>query len=205
MKKYLPLLPVFYLLFASFCTPKITAEEKNAQQLRLETKSAEALAYCKKNNLSTAYCVLIDMKMHSGKKRAYLWDFKKDTVALAGMCSHGCCSNPWGETTTKSNPSFSNVPDSHCSSLGKYKVGARGYSSWGIHVNYKLLGLEATNSNAFKREIVLHSWEEVPGEEVYPVGIPEGWGCPAVSNVFMATLDSKLKSSEIPVLLWIFN
>jgi len=204
MKKNLLLLPFLYFLITSFCIT-IPAEESTAQHLRLKAKSAEALAYCKKNKLSTDHCVLIDMKIHSGKKRAYLWSFKKDTIVLAGMCSHGCCSNPWGTATTKNNPSFSNVPDSHCSSLGKYKVGARGYSSWGIHVNYKLHGLEASNANALKREIVLHSWEDVPADEVYPAGIPEGWGCPAVSNVFMKTLDEKLKASATPVLLWIFN
>lgn len=197
------LLPLFLLLLFSFSFAP--AEDAVIQFQRIKKKGADALSYCKANKLNTRYCVLIDMKIHSGKKRAYLWDFKKDTLVLSGMCSHGCCSNPWSSTNTKNNPSFSNVPDSHCSSLGKYKVGRRGYSSWGIHVNYKLFGLESTNSNAVKREIVLHSWEDVPAAEVYPAGIPEGWGCPAVSNVFMTALDEKLRSAETPVLLWIFN
>ena len=202
MKKIIHL-PFLLLLFFSFSFAP--AEDASIQLQRIKKKSADALLYCKASKLNTHYCVLIDMKVHSGKKRAYLWDFKKDTVVTSGMCSHGCCSNPWSSTNTKNNPSFSNVPDSHCSSLGKYKVGKRGYSSWGIHVNYKLFGLEPTNSNAVKREIVLHSWEDVPANEVYPAGIPEGWGCPAVSNVFMTALDEKLKSAETPVLLWIFN
>ena len=38
------------------------------------------------------------------------------------------------------------IRDSYCSSLGKYKVGIRSYSKWGINVHYKLHGLEATNN-----------------------------------------------------------
>lgn len=202
MKKIL--LPLFLLFIcASF---RFSREaEKNGASERIRQKGAEALAYCKQKNFNTDFCILIDLKDHSGKKRAYLWNFKKDSVVLKGMCSHGCGSNPWGGTSTKEKPVFSNVADSHCSSLGKYKVAKRGYSSWGIHVNYQLIGLESTNSNAFKRQIVLHSWDDVPAEEVYPVGSPEGWGCPAVSNEFMKELDKKLKDTEKPVLLWIFN
>ena len=75
----------------------------------------------------------------------------------------------------------------------------------GIHVNYRLHGLESTNSNAFSREIVLHSWESVADLETYPKGTPEGWGCPAVSDNTMRTLDSLLQNSGENVLLWIYN
>jgi hypothetical protein len=68
-----------------------------------------------------------------------------------------------------------------------------------------LHGLESTNNNAVKRQIVLHSWSDVADKEVYPHGTPEGWGCPAVGNNFMKILDGKLKQTEQPVLLWIFN
>ncbi len=145
------------------------------------------------------------MSIHSGKKRAFLYDLKNDSILASALCAHGCGTKPWGETSTKEKPVFSNVADSHCSSLGKFKTGKRGYSSWGIHVNYLLHGLESTNTNALKRQIVLHSWDDVPEKEVYPNGTPEGWGCPAVANSFMRTIDSKIKPSEKPVLLWMYN
>jgi hypothetical protein len=204
MKKYLLLLFLFCLCVSSHVAPA-KASDSSEQAERMKAKAADAMAFCKKNNYNTGFCVLIDMKIHSGKKRAYIWNFKGDSVALKGMCSHGCGQNPWSGTATKDKPVFSNVPDSHCSSLGKYQVGRRGSSAWGIKVNYLLIGLEATNSNAVKREIVLHSWEDVPASEIYPLGVPEGWGCPAVSNEFMTALDDKLKASQKPVLLWIFN
>jgi hypothetical protein len=203
MKKYFLFLSCFIVLIPALLAPANAFDVPDGSG-RYRTKSAEALRYCKKNGFNTSFCILIDMKIHSGKKRACIWDFKKDSVLLTGMCSHGCGQNPWGEAITKEKPVFSNVPDSHCSSLGKYKVGKRGSSAWGIKVNYLLIGLEPTNNNAVKREIVLHSWEDVPAYEIYPSGVPEGWGCPAVSNAFMTALDSKLKNSEKPVLLWIF-
>ncbi|HEY0029784.1 MAG TPA: murein L,D-transpeptidase catalytic domain family protein [Bacteroidia bacterium] len=188
------------VLFASW-----NSSDPTAQQARLKLKAKEALAFCTSNKYNTDFCILIDLSLHSGKKRAFLFDLKNDSIISSGMCAHGCGANPWGETSTKEKPVFSNTPDSHCSSLGKFKVGKRGYSAWGIKINYLLHGLENTNSNALKRQIVLHSWEDVSEKEVYPQGTPEGWGCPAVSNTFMKTIDIKLKQSEKSVLLWIFN
>jgi hypothetical protein len=203
MKKYFTLVIFCCFVTAYFLIPANAGGTDAA--VRLKKKSIEALAFCKQNNFNTDFCILIDLKEHSGKKRACLWSFKKDSVLLKGMCSHGCGNKPWGETSTKDCAVFSNVPESHCSSLGKYKVSKRGYSSWGINVNYQLIGLDPTNSNALKRLIVLHSWADVPAEEVFPSGVPEGWGCPAVSNVFMKELDTKLRNAEKPVLLWTYN
>ncbi len=193
---------LFALLFMSFiCTPP----PKDNPLERAKTKALEAFTYCKKNGMDTTLCILIDMSMHSGKKRLFLWDFKKDTMETSALCSHGSGPNSWSHDYTKEKPVFSNQPDSHCSSLGKYKIGDRSYSSWGIKVHYKLHGLETTNNNAFKRYVVLHSWEEVPDTELYPAGAPEGWGCPVVSLEMMKLLDKKLQGLKKPVLLWIYN
>lgn len=192
---------VIMLFFSVSCSSK--AELKNETLIRLKEKSLLAKAYCVKNNLNTKFCVLVDMQIHSGKKRFFLWDFKGDSVLNAGLCSHGSCDN-LAEYDPSLSPKFSNVPESHCSSLGKYKIGKRGYSSFGININYKLHGLEKTNDNAFKRFIVFHSWE-IPDDEVYPQEIAESWGCPAVSNNFMRTMDLVLKDEKESVLLWIFK
>ena len=121
------------------------------------------------------------------------------------MVSHGCGDNAWGNTFTKTDPKISNEADSHCSSIGKYVIKERGVSQWGIRVKYLLHGKDKTNSNALDRAIVLHSWEKIPHEEVYPRGTPEGWGCPAVSNQAMREIDKILKLSKKPVLLWIIK
>lgn len=175
--------------------PLITQSEINSQ----------ALEYCKSNDFDTDFYILIDMRIHSGKNRFFVIDLKTNDVLMKGLCSHGCCEKEWGSDESKSNPVFSNVSGSHCSSLGKYKIGARGWSNWGINVNYKLHGLETTNSNAYKRDIVLHSWESVPDIELYPSGTPEGWGCPAISNNLIRKVDAKLKEADKPVLMWVYK
>ncbi|MDG1476098.1 MAG: murein L,D-transpeptidase catalytic domain family protein [Vicingaceae bacterium] len=181
-------------------TSKSQPDEKTI--VRLQAKAVRAKSYCKKNFLSTRFCVLIDMKIHSGKKRFFLWDLKGDSVLKSGMCSHGICDNL--DNNEGHATKFSNVPESHCSSLGKYRIGKRGWSSFGIHVNYKLHGLEKSNNKAFSRSIVFHSWG-IPDEETYPFGIAQSWGCPAVSNNFMREMDTVLKAEKKAVLMWIYN
>lgn len=172
---------------------------------RTRQKAAAARTFCKRQKYNTDFCLLADMSLHSGVKRLFIWSFKGDSIAGSFLVGHGCCNLPWGHDYTKDNPGFSNVDGSHCSSLGKYKLGERAYSDWGIHIKYVLHGLESTNSNAQSRYVVLHSWEEVSDDEVYPKGTPEGWGCPIVSINSMRILDEWLKDSPKPVLLWIYN
>ncbi len=168
---------------------------------RLKTKADEAKAYCKKHDFDTTFCILIDMKIHSGKNRMFVWDFGKKSIRNSGLCCHG-----FGGENTGSNPVFSNTVGSNCTSLGKYKIGIRSYSKYGIHIHYKLHGLETTNSNAFKRTVVLHSFDPVPELEIYPLHLPMGFsaGCPVVSNDMMRTLDTLLQNTQKPVLLWIY-
>ena len=145
------------------------------------------------------------MSLPSGVKRFILWDFKKDNIMISGLISHGCGTGPWSGMWSKDKPLFSNRDGSHCTALGKYQIDGRAYSGWGIHVKYYLTGLESTNNNALIRQIVFHSWEEVPETEVYPNGTPEGWGCPAISNNTMKIVDEMLKKERKRTLLWIYN
>jgi hypothetical protein len=200
---------IFIVLFIPFiyanCSSPFQDAKYELDYVRLKAKAKEAYNYCKEKKLETNYCFLLDMSIHSGRERFFVWDFIKDTLIEKGMVSHGCGDNPWGGDYSKTNPEFSNTPESHLSSLGKFKIGARGYSQWGININYKLHGLESTNSKAYERFIVLHSWDMIPNKPNYPSGTPEGWGCPAVSNDFMKQLDERLKNKPKDVLLWIYK
>ncbi len=163
----------------------------------------DALVFVKKNKMDTTLAIFINYKLHSGKKRGYIIDLKCKIITDSFLVSHGCGNNNWGSDESKDNPSFSNDFESHCSSLGKYKIGERAYSQWGINVKYVLYGLEASNKNALQRTIVLHGWESIPDIETYPAGVPEGWGCPAVSNATMIKLDALLNKKNA-VLLWAY-
>jgi hypothetical protein len=145
------------------------------------------------------------MSSHAGKERFLIWDFVNDYITHSFQVSHGCCNSLWSATFTMSNPSFSNLEGSHFSSLGKYKIGGRGVSSWVIKVKYLLHGLDKSNKNALSRQIVLHSWEDVSDYEVYPHITPEGWGCPAIPNNNMSVVDDLLRTAKEPVLKWIFH
>jgi hypothetical protein len=165
----------------------------------------EALKYCRENNMNTDFCILVDMGTHSGVERLVVWDFKNDSIIKAGLVSHGCGVRSWGSDDTKESPVFSNLNNSHLSSIGKYAIGSRAWSNWGINIKYWLKGLEPTNNNAVNRVIVLHGWDAVSDNVVFPQGTPEGWGCPAVSNNMMKFLDSKLRYESKKTLFWIYK
>ena len=172
---------------------------------RTRQKAKQSLVFCKQKGYNTHYCILVDMSLPSGVKRFVVWDFRKNDTVFTGLVSHGCGVSPWSGIWSKDKPQFSNAVNSHCSSLGKYRVAARAGSAWGIFVKYYLDGLEATNSNALKRDVVLHSWEQVPDKEVYPSGTPEDWGCPAISNNTMKLVDTLIRNQKKHLLLWIYN
>ncbi len=209
----LTLIPIYnmfnrFLLFITalfLCSCQAEGKNNSASENRtgnfLQSKADSAAAFCKKKNMNTDFCILIDMRIHSGKNRLFVWDFNKKETTFSGLCCHGA-----GGESTKKKPEFSNVPGSNCTSLGKYKIGIRSYSQWGIKVHYKMHGLEASNNNAYKRIVVLHSHTPVPENQIYPLHLPLGWslGCPVVADKTMKYLDEKLKNQEKPVLMWIY-
>lgn len=166
---------------------------------------AEALAFCNKKGFSDEYYFLVDLSLHSGKNRFFVYDFKQKKFTAQNLVTHGSCDVFTDNPDKYNKAKFDNRDNSHCSALGKYKVGKRDYSSWGIKVKYWLDGLEDTNSNARNRVVVLHSWEAVANTEIYPNHSPLSWGCPAVSDDFMRKLDATLQATTKPVLLWIIN
>lgn len=186
----------------AFCTGE---KKPGFDSLYISRKADTASVFVKKKKMNQDWCILVDMGMHSGLARMVIWDFKGDSILKRCLVGHGCGAYPWGTDRCKTNPVFSNEENSHCTSLGRYRIGERGPSQWGIGVKYGLHGLDSSNSNAFKRFVVLHGWDKMSDVEIYPEGSPEGWGCPTVSNEMMAWLDRQLKGNSSPVLLWIYR
>ena len=182
---------------------EIVNKEKSAKDY--SKKHQEALTYCEANGFNENYYFLVDMSIHSGKNRFFVYDFISENITDKNLVTHGSCDKFEDNETKWEKAKFSNTKNSHCSSKGKFKIGKRDYSSWGINVKYWLHGLENSNKNAVERVVVLHSWNAVKNKEIYPKYSPLSWGCPAVSNEFMKVLDEKLKISEKPVLFWIIE
>ncbi len=198
--KYLSLL----LLLFTFCECK-NFEKENFKTKDYSTFHKEALQFCKEKNMNESYYFLLDFTVHSGRNRFFIYDFKNQKVIEEKLVTHGSCDQFEENPEKWEKAKFDKRVDSHCSMKGKYEIGNRDYSSWGIHVKYWLHGLEPTNATAVKRVVVLHSWDAVKNKEVYPKYSPLSWGCPAVSNEFMSELDSLLQKQDKNVLLWIIE
>jgi hypothetical protein len=193
---------LFFITFLNFICCN------NALEIPLKdysTKHAEALTFCKKNGFNQDYFFLVDLSIHPGKNRFFVYDFKAKKVTDKNLVTHGSCDQFQDNPNKWEKVKFSSKVNSHCSMKGKFKIGKRDYSGWGIKVKYWLHGLETTNVTAVNRVVVLHSWNAVSNEEIYPQVSPLSWGCPAVSNDFMKKLDGKLQQTKKPVLLWILE
>lgn len=137
---------------------------------------------------NSRYITIVDMGMHSSKKRFYLIDLAKGTVERHNV-AHGAGSDPdKNGYATK----FSNTQDSHMTSLGFYVTlgtysGNNGYSM-------RLRGLESSNSNAERRAVVLH-----PANYVSDANGKAGmsWGCPAVDPKYSKSIINKVKGGSL--------
>lgn len=207
MKRMIILCGMMISLTACTCKCEEPKDEEQREYGRSSLDSViikQAKDFCVKNDMSTDFFLLADLSIHSGKKRLFLYDFSKGSIDTF-MVSHGCGPHPWGSDESRESPMISNIKDSHCSSIGKYRLGNRGASQFGGKVKYILHGLEDTNSNAQARFIVFHSWEAVTDYEIFPIGTAEGWGCPAISINAFNTIDKMILSTEKSVLLWMIK
>ena len=164
----------------------------------LQTKAAALKSFARAKNYNSDFCFLVNMNTGSGNNRFFVYDLKKDSILLAGLVAHGRCNQWWLE-----GRKYGNEPGCGCTSLGKYRIGHSYMGQFGLA--YKLYGLDSSNSNAFKRFVVLHSHSCVPDAETDPAPICQSNGCPMVSPGFLQKLKPLIDESKKPVLLWIFD
>lgn len=122
------------------------------------------LGFIKMANTDTHY-IDVDFSKPSSEKR--LTVVKNGAIVFSTWVSHGRES---GELYAKS---FSNTPNSHKSSLGRYRVAEKYYGKHGL--SYRLIGLDNTNSNAYDRAIVIHSADYIGYGKT-----GRSLGCPAI-------------------------
>lgn len=170
---------------------------KDITVLRLRSKAIIAKRFVNEQGYNLTHCFLLDMRLPSGKNRFFIYNLEKDSVEMAGLVTHGS-----GSDNGSDDLSFSNMANSNCTSLGKYKIGQFYSGKFGLA--YKLFGLDKTNSKAFERYVVLHAHACVPNDEIAPLPICQSWGCPTVSPAFLVQLKKYIDKSEEPILLWIY-
>jgi L,D-transpeptidase catalytic domain len=181
----------------SFAFTEKKHKDNSETLLRLYQKSLHARHYINAHGFNAQHCFLIDMRLPSGKNRFFVYNLDKDSVEIAGLVTHGGGSDNGSDELT-----FSNTPNSHCTSLGKYKTGKSYNGKFGLA--YKLYGLDKSNNKAFDRFVVLHAHGCVPNGEVAPVPICVSQGCPTVAPAFLTKLKNYIDRSAEPILLWIY-
>ncbi len=151
-------------------TPAVKPVEATGNRLMDEAltyRSANLSRFANKN-----YVAVIDFSMKSSEKRLFIRNMQTGkTEAFHVAHGQGSDANHDGYAEK-----FSNVANSHASSLGFYKTaetysGKHGYS-------LRLDGLSSTNSNARARAIVMHGAAYVTDQNKIQ---GRSWGCPAVS------------------------
>jgi len=141
---------------------------------------------------------LVDMKIKSGKNRFFVYDLENEKIIDQGLVAHGSGS----ETGIKGDIlQFSNVPNSNCSSLGRYSIEKSYTGVFGKA--FRLQGLDQTNNNAMQRAIVLHRYKEVPDEEK-EYYIINSHGCPMVSELFFKRLEKVIEGSDAKIMLYMY-
>lgn len=143
------------------------------------------------------FAFFINMKVPSGKNRFFVYDLKTDKIVDKGLVAHGSGS----ETGIKGKLKFSNTPNSLSTSLGIYYIGSSYHGKFGKA--YKLYGLNKTNSNAFKRDIVFHYYYDVPYKEQNGY-ICNSFGCPMVNKKYFDRMSEIIDDSKSNILMNIY-
>jgi len=174
------------------------SSEPVVEKVTLDQRADEALAYAQKHHLNTDYVLLLDYSIPSGTPRLFVWSHDRHQVVARTYAMHGL-----GGGSTAERPVFSNKVGSKCSSLGKFKVLKTHGTT--LKRSYRLQGLERSNSNAFRRGIMIHrsTWVDKWCKRKYiPLHGPSCQGCVTVSSRGMAYLERLIKSESKPILLW---
>ena len=207
MRKIISVLtPILVILFCSFNDGlKITEKKVNIIVTTMSPTEQRLLDRVKtikqfigtNSKYNNEIAFFIDMRVMSGKNRFIVYDLKNDKIMDQGLVAHGIGS----ETENKPDLKFSNNNSSFCTSLGKYSIGNNYGGKYGKA--YKLYGLDATNSNAFARSIVLHKYDKVPYEE-QDRAIVHSLGCPMVNELYYDRIEKIIDNSKRNIIMDIY-
>lgn len=134
----------------------------------------EALNYFNSNSgkfSNKRFMAVLEYSKHSARSRFYIINLRTGEVNAAYHVAHGSGSDRDNDGYATY---FSNVPNSKASSLGVYKTGEIYRGKYGRSL--RLHGLSPTNSNVYRRAIVIH-----PSPYVKEANVKAGrsWGCMA--------------------------
>jgi hypothetical protein len=203
----IPLLAATLVFIIAYTTiekgnsPHTAAAVKEKKEVPVSKKSKTPKKKIKAKSLSTTAKKDEEKETEeteTNNAQTSVYDLKKNTIIYSGLVAHGSCNE-----TFMARPKFSNQSKSGCSSLGKYQVCEFYTGKYGK--SYRLTGLDNTNSNAYNRAVVIHGYDCVPDEEIYPRVLCNSLGCIMVSYKFFNKLSGLINKSGKPILLWVYQ
>ena len=157
---------------------------------------------CHEKGYNEDYCILVDFSRPSGEDRMAIIDLKTSSVLDTGPCAHGK-----GKGNSAWKPVFSNKEESRYSSLGAFKIAEKGYSAT-VGLRFALDGLDASNSNARRRNILIHSSRYVGIMHHLTSYLPlsdASWGCFTTSPAMLKKIEALCDKSKKPILLYAYK
>ena len=188
MRKFLKIIATAAVFIVALIT--IAFVLCNLRPLDFKDKADTLKSYCQEHGYNTGYGVLVDLGRFSLQKRLYVYDFNKNKVVMKSLSGHGS-----GGDSTILRADFSNAHDSHCSSLGHYRIGKHRhmYNRPAVPA-IEVHGLDKTNSNALTRGILIH-----------PAVGPLSWGCVTLPFTRYAQLSNILEGLPQNVVVWAYK
>ncbi len=192
--------------FCDMDNPSATSAKSDVNDSRVRVGVlAQAKEFCAGQGFCTAVAVLVDFSRPSCEPRFFVYSFSERRVVLQSLCAHG-----QGGGSTVDEPVFSNAVGSECSSLGRFLIS--GYRRMNTLPDncFELDGLDADNSNARRRLLLIHPYWVVDDYDsgkkqgMIPIG-PVSRGCFTISHRAMSDLEEIYEAqANKRILLWAY-
>lgn len=138
----------------------------------------------------------IDFSLHARERREWIIDLGTGELLWNIHVPHGRGSIAAGDEDGVATI-FSNVPESHMSSLGMMRTAEPYVGDYGP--SYRIDGLEPNfNDNVRRRDIVMHPWEYSRPTYVDENGTARPtWGCPAIDDTIAPAVRDRLDNGAL--------
>lgn len=154
------------LLLALTLSPVALPCQTAAEEITTQTTSSKIMNYLeahRKRLRGQRRVAFVDYSLPLHERRFFVFDTRKKEIVYSTFVGHSPYSGNARPVRT------SNVPNTRKTSVGLFKIGKEYYGRFGR--SKKLHGLSKTNSNAYKRAIIVHSMPGIEVSDLY------SWGC----------------------------
>ncbi|MCB2074946.1 MAG: murein L,D-transpeptidase catalytic domain family protein [Novosphingobium sp.] len=178
---------------AGLVTPRAFAAVRSGDRPALLPRAMAALDSHSSHIRHRDVLGLVDFSAPSGSPRFHIVDIGNGRLLATHLVAHGRGSDP---ANTGWVTSFSNRPGSNASSRGSFLTSNAYYGKHGR--SRRLVGLDAENSNAASRAIVIHSADYVTRQMANVHGrVGRSLGCFTVTDRDIAGVLSRLGEGRL--------